>query len=105
GGEVGRGGGRWVVGRGGAGRYVRGLLQGLAGREDVQVREVTWGGGGRLTAAVRDVAWYPLLLPLQARSLDVLHCTTFRAPLRSSVPIVVTVHDLAVVRQPELFTT
>jgi len=94
-----------VLDNAGTARYVRGLLQGLAVREDVQVREVTWGGDGRLTAAVRDVAWYPLLLPLQARSLDLLHCTTFRAPLRSTVPVVITVHDLAVVRHPELFTT
>jgi len=33
----------------------------------------------------------------------VLHCPTFRAPARSSVPLVVTVHDLAVLRFPEAF--
>ncbi|HST17076.1 MAG TPA: glycosyltransferase family 1 protein [Gaiellaceae bacterium] len=93
-----------VLDNAGTARYVRGLLDGLAGRRDVRVRPVTWGGPGRLTAAVRDVAWYPLALPLRARSLDVLHCTTFRAPLRAPVPVVVTVHDLAVVRHPELFT-
>ncbi len=88
----------------GTARYVRGLLDGLSGRSDVRVQPVTWGGSGRLTAAVRDVAWYPVGLPLRSRSLDVLHCTTFRAPLRAPVPVVVTVHDLAVVRHPELFT-
>jgi glycosyltransferase involved in cell wall biosynthesis len=41
---------------------------------------------------------------MQSRGLDVLHCTTFRAPLRSHTPVVVTVHDLAVIRFPELFT-
>jgi glycosyltransferase involved in cell wall biosynthesis len=89
----------------GTARYVRGVLGELQRRDDLTVRELTWGGPGRLTAAVRDVAWYPLALPIQARRLDVLHCTTFRAPLRASVPVVVTVHDLAVVRHPELFTT
>ena len=36
-------------------------------------------------------------------ALDVLHCTTFRGPLRASVPFTVTLHDLALVRHPELF--
>jgi glycosyltransferase involved in cell wall biosynthesis len=93
-----------VLDNAGTARYVNGLLGGLEGRSDVDVRRLTWGGHGRLTAAVRDVAWYPALLPVQARRLDVLHCTTFRAPLRATVPVVVTVHDLAVVRHPELFT-
>ena len=34
---------------------------------------------------------------------DVLHCPTYRGPLRSRVPLVVTVHDLAVLRHPEAF--
>jgi glycosyltransferase involved in cell wall biosynthesis len=89
----------------GTARYVRGVLGELHRRDDMTVRELTWGGPGKVTAAVRDVAWYPLLLPLQARRLDVLHCTTFHAPLRATVPVVVTVHDLAVVRYPEHFTT
>jgi glycosyltransferase involved in cell wall biosynthesis len=94
-----------VLDNAGTARYVRGVLGELHARDDVQVRELAWGGSGRVTAAVRDVAWYPLLLPVQARGLDVLHCTTFRAPIRASVPVVVTVHDLAAVRHPEHFTT
>jgi glycosyltransferase involved in cell wall biosynthesis len=93
-----------VLDNAGTARYVRGLVGELHRRDDVTVRELTWGRTGRLTAVARDVAWYPLLLPLQARRLDVLHCTTFRAPLRASVPVVVTVHDLAAIRFPELFT-
>jgi glycosyltransferase involved in cell wall biosynthesis len=88
----------------GTARYVRGVLGALQQRDDVTVRELTWGGSGKLTAAARDVAWYPLLLPLQSRRVDVLHCTTFHAPLRAPVPVVVTVHDLAAVRYPEHFT-
>ena len=34
---------------------------------------------------------------------DVLHCPTYRGPTRSRVPLVVTVHDLAVFRHPEAF--
>jgi glycosyltransferase involved in cell wall biosynthesis len=93
-----------VLDNAGTARYVRGVLGELRRRGDVDVRELTWGGGGRLIAAVRDVAWYPLALPLRARGVDVLHCTTFRAPLAAPAPYVVTVHDLAAVRFPELFT-
>ena len=88
----------------GTARYVRGVLGELRERPDVELHELTWGGAGRVTAAVRDVAWYPLALPIEARNLDVLHCTTFRAPLRAPVPVVVTVHDLAAIRFPDLFT-
>ena len=35
--------------------------------------------------------------------MDVLHCPTQRAPVRSRVPLVVTFHDLAVLRHPETF--
>ncbi len=93
-----------VLDNAGTARYVRGVLGALRARDDVDVQELSWGGSGRITAAVRDVAWYPLGLPLSARRLDVLHCTTFRAPPRASVPVIATVHDLAVVRHPELFT-
>jgi glycosyltransferase involved in cell wall biosynthesis len=34
---------------------------------------------------------------------DVLHCPTFRGPFRARQPLVVTVHDLAVLRHPEWF--
>jgi len=89
----------------GTARWIRGLLGELERREGLTVRRLGWGGSGRLTAVVRDVLWYPLLLPRQARraGLDVLHCTIYRAPTRSRVPVVVTVHDLAVLRQPEVF--
>jgi len=89
----------------GTARWIRGLLGELERREDVTVRRLGWGGPGRLTAVVRDVLWYPFLLPRQARTagVDVLHCTIYRAPMRSRVPVVVTVHDLAVLRQPDVF--
>jgi glycosyltransferase involved in cell wall biosynthesis len=54
---------------------------------------------------VRDAGWYLGALPAKARHdrVDVLHCPSQRAPVRSSVPLVVTIHDLAVLRHPETF--
>jgi glycosyltransferase involved in cell wall biosynthesis len=93
-----------VLDNAGTARYVRGVLGALRERDDVDITELSWGGAGRVTAAVRDVAWYPVGLPLSARRYEVLHCTTFRAPIRASVPVIATVHDLAAVRHPEHFT-
>jgi glycosyltransferase involved in cell wall biosynthesis len=87
--------------RAGTARYLNGLLG--AGLPGVEVHPVAFGGGGRLTAAVRDAVWYPAILPFVAGGADVLHCPTYRAPLRSRTPVVVTVHDLAVFRHPEAF--
>ncbi len=87
--------------RAGSARYVEGLRRTLPAH--VELSEIAWGGTGRATAALRDTVWYPVGLPRAARDADVLHCPTFRAPLRSRVPLVVTVLDLAVLRHPELF--
>ena len=92
----------------GTARVVDGLLGALAGRPDLDVVPLGFGGGGRLTAAVRDAVWYPFGVARAARGLDLLHCTTFRGPVsrglgRSRVPVVVTVHDLALLRHPEAF--
>ena len=89
--------------RAGTARHVRGLLGALAGRSEVEVQPRSFSGTGRAASLVRDSWWYLGGLPRSARGLDVLHCTTFRGPLRSRVPFVVTVHDLALVRHPELF--
>ncbi len=89
--------------RAGTARYVRILLAALERRDDVQLDQIAWGGGGRVTAAVRDAAWYPLGLPRAARHADLLHCPSYRAPFRSATPLVVTVHDLALLRHPEVF--
>jgi glycosyltransferase involved in cell wall biosynthesis len=91
--------------RAGTARYLRELLPRLHRHPDVDVVQLGFGGPGRVTAAVRDTFWYPLGLPLRARRarLDLLHCPTFRAPSRPSVPLVVTVFDLAILRYPESF--
>ena len=89
--------------RAGTARHLNGLLPHLERMPDLDVRRLAWGGPGRATAVARDVGWYLAGLPRAARGLDVLHCPTFRAPLRSPVPLVVTVHDLAVLRHPDVF--
>jgi glycosyltransferase involved in cell wall biosynthesis len=91
--------------RAGTARVLRGLLQGLELRSDIELVRLAFGGSGRAVAAARDVVWYLGLLPLRAARARaaVLHCPTFRAPLRSRVPVVVTVHDLAVLRHPSFF--
>ena len=54
----------------------------------------------RLRSVAADVFWYPRL---RVDGVDVLHCPSFRGPFSSRVPLVVTVHDLAVLRRPEWF--
>jgi glycosyltransferase involved in cell wall biosynthesis len=75
---------------------VRGLLDHL----DVPVRELSFPATSRLRAVAADTLWYPRL---RADGVDVLHCPTFRGPFRSRTPLVVTVHDLAVLREPQWF--
>ena len=86
----------------GTARYIRGLdrLETLSGLE---LKRLSFGGPGKLSTVLRDAWWYPHGLPREARGVDVLHCPTFRGPVRSRVPVVVTVHDLAVLRHPETF--
>ena len=88
--------------RAGTARHVNGLLGALAGRA-VDVTPLSFGGTGRAATVLRDTWWYYRGLPRSARDLDVLHCTTFRGPLRAPVPFTVTLHDLGLVRHPELF--
>src|SRR5207248_2050803 len=82
--------------RAGTARYLRGLLAHL----DVDVEEVSFPAGSRAGSLAADALWYPRL---RATGADVLHCPTFRGPFRSPTPLVVTVHDLAVLRHPEWF--
>jgi glycosyltransferase involved in cell wall biosynthesis len=88
--------------RAGTARHVNGLLGALSGR-DVAVTPLRFGGTSRVASVVRDTWWYYAGLPLSARGLDVLHCTTFRGPLKAPVPFTVTLHDLGLMRHPELF--
>ena len=89
--------------RAGTARHVRGLVGALRDRPNLELELLSFGGAGRLSSVVRDAAWYPLALGRRSRGLNVLHCTTFRGPARARVPTVVTVHDLAILRYPEVF--
>ncbi len=89
--------------RAGTARVVRGLLGALRDRPGIDLELLAFGGDGRIASVVRDGVWYPVGLRRRARGLDVLHCTTFRGPVGSPVPTVVTVHDLAILRAPEAF--
>ena len=87
--------------RAGTARYLERLLPHL--ERLVTVERLAFGRAGRASTLARDAWWYPVALPLRARGLDVLHCPSFRGPLRSRTPLVVTVHDLAVLRHPDAF--
>jgi glycosyltransferase involved in cell wall biosynthesis len=82
--------------RAGTARYLRGLLSGLS----VPVKEKAFPATSRLRSVAADALWYPRLA---IDGVDLLHCPTFRGPFSSRVPLVVTVHDLAVLRHPEWF--
>jgi glycosyltransferase involved in cell wall biosynthesis len=100
--------------RAGSARVAQGILDALP-RVAPEVEIVPLGAGGfagrgsmrQKTAALRqDLAWYGDGLARAARraGVDVLHCPTFRAPLRrAGLPVVATVHDLAVLREPGWF--
>jgi glycosyltransferase involved in cell wall biosynthesis len=91
--------------RAGTARHVAGLLGALGGRTEIELVGLSAGGAGRVATIRRDVLWYPWRLGRISGRLDVLHCTTFRAPLRPRAPLVVTVHDLALLRHPDAFPT
>src|SRR5437868_15309770 len=90
--------------RAGTARHIRSLVAALEG-ENVELRRYSFAGSARALVPVRDLGWYLAALPLEAArdGVKVLHCPTHRAPVRSRVPLVVTFHDLAVLRHPETF--
>jgi glycosyltransferase involved in cell wall biosynthesis len=81
--------------RAGTARYVNAL------REHLHPLEVSFPATSRLRTVVADTVWYPRLHAPDGA--DLLHCPTFRGPFRARGPLVVTVHDLAVLRHPEWF--
>ena len=91
--------------RAGTARHIDSLLAGLGEEQELELRTYRFGGRSRAFVPIRDVGWYLGVLPMLARRhrLDVLHCPTFRAPTRSPVPLVVTFHDLAVLRHAQAF--
>jgi glycosyltransferase involved in cell wall biosynthesis len=91
--------------RAGTARYLTSILDGLEAAPELELRRYDWGGDGKATRVVRDTGWYRFTLPRAARSdgVEVLHCPTMRAPFRARMPLVVTIHDAAVLRHPDAF--
>ncbi|MFL6039077.1 MAG: glycosyltransferase family 4 protein [Gaiellaceae bacterium] len=88
--------------RAGTARYLKALLRELRARDDVEPQTRSFGSAGRASTLARDGFWYPVVLGREQKA-DVLHCPTYRGPLRPARPLVVTVHDLAVFRHPRAF--
>jgi glycosyltransferase involved in cell wall biosynthesis len=87
--------------RAGTARYLGSLLPRV--EREATVERLRGFSAGKAGTLWLDLAWYPHVLPHRAKGADVLHCPTYRGPVRSSVPLVVTVHDLAVFRHPDAF--
>jgi glycosyltransferase involved in cell wall biosynthesis len=65
------------------------------------------GTRGRLARGLRRELFYlPFALPRRAArlGLDLLHCPVPLAPVRSRVPVAITVHDVMALEHPEWFT-
>ena len=88
--------------RAGTARHVLGLLGGSRARPGLELVGIESRGSGvsRRSAATRSGTRSASVV---SPPVDVLHCTTFRAPLSPRAPLVVTVHDLGVLRHPEAF--
>jgi glycosyltransferase involved in cell wall biosynthesis len=91
--------------RAGTARYLTNLLAELERDPELELARYSFGGHGRITRLVRDTVWYLSLLPRRARRdrVDLLHCPGLRSPVRAAVPLVVTIHDVAVLREPRSF--
>ncbi|MEP6909578.1 MAG: glycosyltransferase family 1 protein [Actinomycetota bacterium] len=91
--------------RAGTARYLTELLNGFETLPGLEISRYEFGGEGRARKIVRDTGWYLVGLPRAARrdGVDVLHAPTQRAPFRSEMPLVVTLHDVAVLRHPDAF--
>ncbi|MEO6835180.1 MAG: glycosyltransferase [Candidatus Tumulicola sp.] len=83
----------------GIGEYVRGLSEALRREGVVDVVELAAPGLDPWRFD-RRVLWDQVLLPRRARGshADVLHCASGTVPLRTHLPVVATVHDVAWLR-------
>ena len=87
----------------GTARYLRKLLAALEREPGLDLRRHRFPGSSRPAKVARDTAWYLGALPVASGRDDVLHLPAHRGPLLSAAPLVLTVHDLAVIRHPETF--
>jgi len=88
----------------GTARHVRSLVERLRGDPEIDLLEYARPGASRRAKLTRDLRWYPRLGQLaEADGADLLHCPTQRAPSSAPMPMIVTIHDLAVLRHPRAF--
>ena len=89
----------------GTARYLSNIVDGFEADPEIELHRYDWGGDSKAARVVRDTGWYRFTLPRAVKrdGIQVLHCPTMRAPFRSPVPLVVTVHDAAVLRHPDAF--
>jgi glycosyltransferase involved in cell wall biosynthesis len=87
----------------GTARYLRNLLSALEREPGIELRRHGFPGTSRPAKVARDTGWYLGALPVASRRDDVLHLPGHRGPLLSAAPLVVTIHDLAVLRYPDAF--
>src|SRR5919108_1278121 len=87
----------------GTARYVRKLLEALEREPGLELHGYSFSGSSRPAKIWRDIGWYLGALPVASRKDDVLHLPGHRGPLFTAIPIVITIHDLAVFRHPETF--
>jgi alpha-1,3-rhamnosyl/mannosyltransferase len=83
---------------GGSAVYAAALSRALAQRSDVDIEIVSSAGGGGLGTA----RWLASGAGRRASEIgaDVFHSPAFIAPLRPTVPLIITIHDLSLGRMP-----
>lgn len=100
---------------GGIGRYVRALARDLpavgldvtlfaAGPRPADLPGVEWHDLGWPRGALRYELWHRVRRPAVTAPGDVLHAPSLAVTPRSGRPLVVTVHDVAFLREPAWFT-
>ena len=97
----------------GTARSIRRLAAELEAGGEVEVVPLSQPGRPRAGARSRiarglrrELSYLPLELPRRAArlGLDLLHCPVGLAPVRSTVPVALTVHDVMALEHPEWFT-
>lgn len=98
----------------GASTYIRGLIQGLRiAAPDIKITEIAckplFSRRNRFLrifdTLYRELIWINFILPVVAKKAgaEILHCPAMMAPYRSKLPIVLSILDIYVVRNPRSF--
>jgi glycosyltransferase involved in cell wall biosynthesis len=84
--------------QGGSAVYARAMSRALREREDIDLEVVSAPASGAVQAA-QWMAWRARRRVHEVGA-DILHSPAFFAPLRSPVPLIITIHDLSLGRMP-----